>query len=81
MRRVLPLLVLVAGCVGPNTLLDDDDPSTLSNAQRRELELKRNLRDNRSWEEHERQIAELKSNLGVPSEGDALGPNKTNPTK
>ncbi|HEX3152772.1 MAG TPA: hypothetical protein VHR66_32165 [Gemmataceae bacterium] len=81
MRRVLPLLVLITGCVGPITFLDGDDPSTLSNAQRRELESKHHLRDDRSWEEQERQVAELKSALGVPSEGDALGPNKPNPAK
>jgi hypothetical protein len=72
MRCVLPLLVFVAGCAGPAGF--EPDPSALPTADRREKELKDNLRDGLTWEEHERRMAELKAAFGGPSDADAAGP-------
>jgi hypothetical protein len=74
MRRLLPTLLLAAGCAGPDEFRDD--PS-LSTAERRELNLRRNLRDDRSWEEQERLMADVKTAFGGPSDADALGPKGT----
>jgi hypothetical protein len=72
MRRVLPLLVLAAGCAGTDEFPADLHPT----ADRRELELKQNLRPGLTWEEHERRIAEAKGAFGPGSDGDATGPGK-----
>ena len=74
MRRVLPLLVLAAGCAGTDEF--QTDPDTLPTAERREQELKENLRDGLSWEEHERRVAEAKGVFGPGSGGDATGPGR-----
>jgi hypothetical protein len=72
MRRVLPLVVLAAGCAGPDQL--QPDPAALPTADLRELELKRNLRDGVSWDEQERRIADAKSILTPAAGADATGP-------
>ena len=77
MRRVVSLLVLAAGCAGPDGF--QVDPSTLSTAERRELDLQRNLRAGRSWEEHERQMADAKAAFGAPSDADSVGPTSGRP--
>ena len=71
MRRLLPTLLLAAGCASPDEFRDD--PS-LSTAERRERDLRRNLRTGQSWEEQERLMADVKAALGGPSDADALGP-------
>jgi len=78
-RRVLPLVVLAAGCAGPDGV--QTDPASLPTADRREQELKRNLRDGLTWEEHERRIAELKGTFGPPTDADATGPGKADPAR
>jgi hypothetical protein len=72
MRRVLPALVLAAGCAGPDAF--QSDPAALPTADQREQELKRNLRPGLTWEEQERRIGEAKGIFGAPSGGDATGP-------
>lgn len=72
MRRVLPLIVLAAGCVGPGQV--PPDPAALPTGDVREREAKMNLCDGLTWEEHERRIADLKAALGRPADGDATGP-------
>jgi hypothetical protein len=74
MRRVLPLLVLAAGCAGTDGF--QTDPDLLPTADRRELELKKNLRAGMTWEEHERRMADAKAVFGPASDGDATGPGK-----
>jgi len=77
MRCVLPLLVLAAGCAGTDEL--PPDPHLRPTADRRELELKQNLRPGLTWDEHERRMAEAKAAFGPGSDGDATGPGKANP--
>ena len=48
----------------------------LPTADRRELELKQNVRPGLTWDEHERRIAEAKAVFGPASDGDATGPGK-----
>lgn len=48
----------------------------LPTADRREQELKRNLRPGMTWQEQERRIAEAKAVFGPGSDGDATGPGK-----
>lgn len=48
----------------------------LPTADRREQELKRNLRPGMTWQEQERRIAEAKTVFGPGSDGDATGPGK-----
>jgi hypothetical protein len=72
MRRVLSLVVLAAGCAGPEVL--QPDPAALPTADLRELELRRNLRDGVSWEEQERRSAEAKAVLTPAAGADATGP-------
>lgn len=75
MRRVLPLLVLAAaGCAATDEL--PADPALHPTADRREMELKQNLRPGLTWEEHERRIAEARGAFGPGSDGDATGPGK-----
>lgn len=74
MRRVLPLLVLAAGCAGPDRF--QADPALLPTADRREQELKDHLPPGLTWEEQERRMAETKAVFGAPSGGDATGPAK-----
>jgi hypothetical protein len=73
MRRVLPLLVGLAGCTAPDPHVVDGPPPPLTAAER-ELDLKQNLRDGRSWEEQEQLMRDVKSALGAPSDADSLGP-------
>jgi hypothetical protein len=74
MRRVLPALVLAAGCAGPDGFRAD--PAALPTADVREQELKRNLRPGLTWDEQECRMAETKAIFGAPSDGDATGPAK-----
>jgi len=78
-RRVLPLVVLAAGCAGPDAF--QPDPGALPTADLREQELKRNLRDGLPWEEQERRIADLKGAFGPPTDADATGPAKAAPAR
>jgi hypothetical protein len=78
-RRVLPLVVLAAGCAGPDGFRAD--PVALPTADLREQELKDNLRDGLTWEEHERRMAELKGTFGPPADADASGPGKGTPAR
>ena len=74
MRRVLPALVLAAGCAGPDGF--QTDPAALPTADQREQELKRNLRPGLTWEEQESRMAEAKAIFGPAMDGDATGPAK-----
>ena len=73
MRRVLPLLAALAGCAvaEPRPVYELPAPRT---AAERELDLKRNLRDERTWEEQEQLMRDLKGAFGEPSHGDSLVP-------
>jgi hypothetical protein len=73
MRRVLPLLLGLAGCTTPGPPPADGLPPLLT-AEERELDLKRNLREGQSWEEQERLMKDVKGAFGQPSDADALGP-------
>ena len=73
MRRVLPWVVLAAGCASTPGY---PDPHIHPTADRREQELKDNLRPGLTWEEHERRIAEAKGAFGPGSDGDATGPGR-----
>jgi hypothetical protein len=73
MRRVLPLLAVLAGCTVAEPLRVYDLPPPRTAAER-ELDLKRNLRDGRTWEEQERLLKDAKRALGEPSDADSLGP-------
>jgi hypothetical protein len=79
MRRLLSTLVLAAGCASPDEFRDD--PSALPTADRRELDLRKNLRDGRAWEEQERLMADVKAAFGGPSDADALGPKTGSPAR
>ena len=79
MRRLLPTLLLFAGCAGPDGF--QADPTGLSTAERRELDLRKNLRDDRAWEEQERLMADVKAAFGAPAGGDALGPKAATPAR
>lgn len=79
MRRVLPALVLAAGCAGPDQF--QADPTVLPTADRREQELKRNLRPGLTWEEQESRMAEAKAIFGAPSDGDATGLTSAHPAR
>jgi hypothetical protein len=80
MRRVLPALVLAAGCAGPEGF--QSDPGLLPTADVREQELQRNLRPGLSWAEQERRMADTKAVFGTPSDpGDATGPATANPAR
>jgi hypothetical protein len=72
MRRVLPLLVLAAGCAGPDQF--QPDVTALPTADVRELNDKRNLRDGLSWEDQERRIGEAKAIFAPAANADATGP-------
>ena len=72
MRRVLPWIVLATGCAGTDEF--PADPAAYPTADRRELELKQNVRPGLTWEEHERRMAEAKAAFGPGSGGDATGP-------
>jgi hypothetical protein len=78
-RGVLPLVVLAAGCAGPDAF--QADPGALPTADLREQELKRNLQNGLTWEEHERRIADLKGAFGQPADADASGPGKGTPAR
>ena len=78
-RGVLPLVVLAAGCAGPAGV--QPDPAALPTADLREQELKRNLRDGVTWEEHERRIADLKGAFAPAADADAAGPGKAGPAR
>ena len=78
MRRLLPTLLLAAGCAGPDGF--QTDPIGLSTAERRELDLRKNLRDDRAWDEQERLMADVKAAFGAPA-GDALGPKGAAPAR
>jgi hypothetical protein len=74
MRRVLPAIVLAAGCAGPDQF--QPDLAALPTADLREQELKRNLPAGMTWEEQERRMAEAKAIFGPTADGDATGPAK-----
>ena len=57
------------------------DPAALPTADLREQELKRNLRDGVTWEEHERRIADLKGAFAPAADADAAGPGKAGPAR
>jgi hypothetical protein len=73
MRRVLPLLVALAGCTvaEPLPVYELPPPAT---AQEREADLKRNLRDGRTWDEQDQLMKDVKGAFGQPSDADSLGP-------
>ena len=79
MRRLLPTLLLAAGCAGPDGF--QADPPALSTAERRERDLRKNLGDGRSWDEQERLMADVKAAFGAPSDADALGPKAASPAR
>jgi hypothetical protein len=80
MRRVLLLLlVLGMGCASPNPFRADHEAG-LATADQRELELKQNLRGDRSWKEQETLMADVKSAFGVPSDADVNGPKRAKAT-
>ena len=72
MRRVLPMLLLAAGCAGPDQF--QPDPAALPTADLRELEDKRNLRPGVTWEEQERRIGEAKAIFTPAADADTTGP-------
>jgi hypothetical protein len=74
MRRVLPFVVLAAGCADPGGFRAD--PTALPTGDLREQELKRNLRDGINWEEQERRVGDVKAVFGGASNADATGPTK-----
>jgi hypothetical protein len=73
MRRVLPLLVAaLGGCLVAEPLpVYELPPAT---AVEREQDLKRNLRDGRTWEDQEQLMKDVKGAFGEPSDADSLGP-------
>jgi hypothetical protein len=73
MRRVLPLLAILAGCTVAEPLPVYDLPPPRTAAER-ELDLKRNLREGRTWEEQEQLMKDVKGAFGQPSDADSLGP-------
>jgi hypothetical protein len=79
MRRVLPALVLAAGCAGPDAF--QADPGLMPTADVREQELQRNLRPGLSWDEQERRTADTKAVFGPAAAGDATGPATANPAR
>lgn len=74
MRRVLPLVVLAAGCTGPDAL--QPDPAVLPTADLRERELQTHLRDGITWDEQERRIGEAKAIFAPAANADATGPSR-----
>ena len=61
MRRVLPFLgLLVVGCARPEPFRANHDPA-YKTADRRELELRKNLREGRNWTEQEQMMSDVKS--------------------
>ncbi|HKB03720.1 MAG TPA: hypothetical protein VKD90_15965 [Gemmataceae bacterium] len=73
MRRVLPLLTLLAGCVvaEPPPVYELPPPRT---AWERERDLRQNLRDGRAWDEQDQLMKDVKGAFGEPSDADSLGP-------
>jgi hypothetical protein len=72
MRRILPLMLLAAGCAGMDQL--QPDPMVLPTADVREQNDQRNLRDGVTWEEQERRIGEAKAIFAPAANADATGP-------
>jgi hypothetical protein len=73
MRYVPLLLAALVGCAAPERYRAYDSPGYLT-AEGRELDLKRNLQADRSWEDQEQLLREVKGAFGQPSDADALGP-------
>jgi hypothetical protein len=61
MRRVLPFLGLLAiGCARSESFRADDEP-VFKTADVRELDLKKNLREDRNWAEQEQIMGDVKA--------------------
>jgi hypothetical protein len=77
MMRFLAFLAIAAiiGCARPEPYHAYNLP-TLKTADERELELRENLRDGRSWDEQQRLMSEAKGAFGSPNTADVTGPAK-----
>jgi hypothetical protein len=77
MIRFLPILAIGAaiGCARPEPYHAYNAP-TLKTAAERELELQQNLRDDRSWDDQQRLMTDVKGAFGSPSTADVTGPGK-----
>ncbi len=74
MIRFLPFLVIAAvGCARPEPYHAYDLPA-LKTADERERDLHQNLRDDRTWEEQQQMMADVKAAFGGSSNSDAMGP-------
>ena len=61
MRRVLLFLGLFAiGCAGPDSFHADKEPA-FKTADLRELDLRKNLREDRDWAEQEQMMGDIKA--------------------
>ncbi|MSR54719.1 MAG: hypothetical protein EXS09_15745 [Gemmataceae bacterium] len=73
MRRFRPLFLLfVLGCAAPEKLRAYREP----NFPPADRDLHQNLRSERSWEEQEQMLSEVRSALGNGSNADSTGPKR-----